>query len=54
VSHAKHALVHGSRASLDQGLVLEAEAWLANLSSPNRVEGLSAFIEKREPRFTDN
>ena len=52
VSQSKRALVQGSRASLDQGLVIEAEAWLANLSSPNRVEGLSAFLEKREPRFT--
>ena len=52
VSQSKRALVHGSRASLDQGLVIEAEAWLANLSSPNRIEGLSAFLEKREPRFT--
>jgi enoyl-CoA hydratase len=51
VSQSKRALVQGSRASLDQGLVLEAEAWLANLSSPNRVEGLSAFLEKRDPRF---
>lgn len=52
VSQSKRALVHGSRTSLDQGLVIEAEAWLANLSSPNRVEGLTAFLEKRDPRFT--
>ena len=51
VSHAKRALVHGSRVSLDQGLVIEAETWAANLASPNRVEGLTAFLEKREPRF---
>ena len=54
VSQSKRALVHGARVSLDQGLVIEAEAWLANLSSPNRVEGLSAFLEKREPRFTND
>jgi len=51
VSHAKRALVQGARVSLDQGLVIEAETWLANLSSPNRFEGLSAFLEKRPPRF---
>jgi enoyl-CoA hydratase/carnithine racemase len=51
VSQSKCALVHGAKASLDQGMVIEAEAWLANLSSPNRIEGLSAFLEKREPRF---
>lgn len=52
VAQAKRALVHGARVSLDQGLVIEAEAWLANLASPNRVEGLSAFLEKRSPNFT--
>jgi enoyl-CoA hydratase len=51
VSHAKRAVVQGSRVSLDQGLVIEAETWAANMASPNRVEGLSAFLEKREPRF---
>jgi enoyl-CoA hydratase/carnithine racemase len=51
VQHAKRALVQGARASLDQGLAIEAETWLANLASPNRVEGLSAFLEKRPPRF---
>jgi enoyl-CoA hydratase len=52
VSQSKRALVQGSSASFEQGLVIEAEAWLVNLSSPNRVEGLSAFLEKRDPRFT--
>jgi enoyl-CoA hydratase len=51
VSHSKRALVQGARVSLDQGLVIEAETWLANLASPNRVEGLTAFLEKRPPNF---
>lgn len=51
VMRAKRAITEGSRVSLDQGLVVEAEAWLANLASPDRVEGLSAFLEKRKPRF---
>lgn len=51
VQHAKRALVQGARVSLDQGLVIEAETWLANLASPNRAEGLSAFLEKRPPRY---
>jgi enoyl-CoA hydratase len=53
VSYAKRALIHGPRVSLDQGLVIEAETWLANLASPNRVEGLTAFLEKRSPNFVD-
>jgi enoyl-CoA hydratase len=52
VRESKVALTQGAKVSLDQGLVIEAEAWLANLSSPNRVEGLTAFLEKREPRFS--
>lgn len=52
VERSKQAITQGSRVSLDQGLVIEAEAWLANLASPNRREGLSAFLEKRKPEFT--
>lgn len=37
--------------SLDQGLVLEAEAWLVNFCSSDRVEGLSAFIDRRPARY---
>ena len=51
IQRAKVAITQGSRVSLDQGLAIEAEAWLANLASPNRVEGLSAFLEKRKPEF---
>jgi enoyl-CoA hydratase/carnithine racemase len=54
VRHAKRALVQGARVSLDQGLVIEAETWLANLASPNRVEGLSAFLEKRPPKYASD
>jgi enoyl-CoA hydratase/carnithine racemase len=51
IQHAKRALVQGARTSLDQGLVIEAESWLANLASPDRVEGLAAFLEKRPPNY---
>lgn len=51
IERVKVAITQGLRVSLDQGLAIEAEAWLANLSSPNRVEGLSAFLEKRKPDF---
>lgn len=52
VQRSKQAITQGTRVSLDQGLVIEAEAWLANLASPNRREGLSAFLEKRKPDFS--
>lgn len=52
VKRAKRAITEGSRVSLDQGLVIEAEAWLANLASPDRIEGLTAFLEKRPARFS--
>jgi enoyl-CoA hydratase len=51
VKQAKRAIAQGSRVSLDQGLVIEAESWLVNLASEDRVEGLTAFLEKRPPRF---
>jgi enoyl-CoA hydratase len=51
VSHSKRALNDGGTLTLDAGLAVEADAWLQNLESINRVEGLSAFLEKREPRF---
>ena len=31
----------------------KAWAWLANLASPNRREGLSAFLEKRKPAWRE-
>ncbi len=52
VRRAKRAITEGARVPLDQGLVIEAEAWVANLASPDRVEGLSAFLEKRKPHFS--
>lgn len=51
VMRAKRVIVEGTRVSLDQGLVMEAEAWIATVVSPQRAEGMSAFLEKRAPRF---
>jgi enoyl-CoA hydratase/carnithine racemase len=51
VMQAKKAINQGSEISLDQGLVLEAEAWLVNFSTEDRVEGLTAFLEKRKPQY---
>ncbi|WP_126426312.1 enoyl-CoA hydratase/isomerase family protein [Brevibacillus marinus] len=52
VMQAKKAINQGSEISLDQALVLEAEAWLVNFSTADRVEGLRAFLEKRKPQYS--
>ena len=47
------ALLGGSlNASLEAQLQREAEAFAQSASEPDFLEGLGAFIEKREPRFT--
>jgi enoyl-CoA hydratase/carnithine racemase len=51
IMQAKKAINHGSEISLSQGLALEAEAWLVNFSTEDRVEGLSSFLEKRIPNY---
>lgn len=51
IHQAKKAIDEGAELSLDQGLVVEAEAWLVNFCSADRVEGLRAFVEKRRPVY---
>jgi enoyl-CoA hydratase len=51
VRQAKKAIDEGADLGLDQGLTVEAEAWMVNFCSPDRVEGLRAFIEKRRPAW---
>jgi enoyl-CoA hydratase len=51
IQQAKKALNEGLEVSLDQGLAIEAEAWLVNFSTSDRVEGLTAFVEKRKPEW---
>lgn len=49
VRAAKRALLEGADLVLDAALAREAEAWLLNFASRNRVEGLMAFVERRSP-----
>lgn len=51
VMQAKKAINQGYETSLDQALALEAEAWLVNFTTEDRVEGLSSFLEKRSPNY---
>lgn len=52
VRHAKHALRSGIGASLPDGLEIEDAAWRAAAVSADRREGISAFTEKRAPRWS--
>nr|BBH91895.1 short-chain-enoyl-CoA hydratase [Thermogemmatispora argillosa] len=52
VQQAKRAINQGLQTSLDQGLVIEAEAWLVLFATHDRQEGTRAFVEKRAPHFT--
>ena len=53
VRQTKMAIATGLDMPLPAALRLEIEGWMANLAGPDRVEGLSAFLEKRKPRWHD-
>lgn len=48
---AKEAIYSGMDLTLDQGLRLELDLYLLLFSTGDRTEGISAFREKRAPRF---
>jgi enoyl-CoA hydratase len=52
VRQTKVAIRDGADQSLAGGLRLEIESWMVNFAHPDRVEGLTAFLEKRPPRWT--
>jgi enoyl-CoA hydratase/carnithine racemase len=49
---AKRAIDGGFGLPLAEGLALEDGAWRAAVASEDRAEGVAAFSEKREPRWT--
>ena len=51
VSAARQVLRRALNAPLDEVLELEVQAQLAAFDSPNFREGITAFLEKRAPRF---
>ena len=54
VAQALKALTLGPEQSrLDEGMKLESEMFAHCCESPDLKEGVSAFLEKRQPKFTD-
>ena len=51
VRAAKRALRDGFDTSVSEGLILEDEGWHETAFSPDRAEGVRAFVEKRKPHF---
>jgi methylglutaconyl-CoA hydratase len=48
---AKYAIDSGYDKNLDAGLALESRAYMRLVNTKDRLEGLSAFAEKRKPVF---
>lgn len=51
LEQAKLAIVYGLEQPLEYGLRIEIESWLVNFATEDRVEGLTAFLEKRQPQW---
>jgi enoyl-CoA hydratase/carnithine racemase len=51
---AKHALRAGFGLDLEAGLAVEDAAWRTVAFSPDRLEGVRAFREKRPPRWPES
>lgn len=51
---AKSAVNRGLQVGLESGLAYEREMYSLALSTEDKAEGVSAFIEKREPNFKGN
>lgn len=49
---AKKAIIHGMQVDLHTGLRLEEAYYAQVIPSKDRLEGLQAFAEKRQPQFT--
>jgi enoyl-CoA hydratase/carnithine racemase len=52
VRQAKKAIHCGLNADLRTGLAFEIESYNRTVVTQDRLEGITAFVEKRKPRFT--
>lgn len=48
---AKRAVLVADQTPLDEGLAEERSLYEQSMATEDRVEGMSAFLEKREPKF---
>ncbi|QAT61074.1 crotonase [Acidilutibacter cellobiosedens] len=53
VRMAKYAVNNGMNMDLASGIAYEAEAYTTSFGSEDRIEGMSAFLEKRKADFKD-
>jgi enoyl-CoA hydratase/carnithine racemase len=52
LAQAKYAVNKGSEVSLPMGLAIESNAYAVTIPTRDRIEGLTAFREKRKPVYT--
>jgi len=53
VRHAMEVVIEGLKGDLHRGLDLEAEYFSRLCETADRMEGMAAFLEKRDPKFQD-
>jgi enoyl-CoA hydratase/carnithine racemase len=53
VNYAMEVVIEGLKGDLHRGLDLEAEYFARLCETEDRLEGMSAFLEKRDPKFQD-
>ena len=51
VREAKRAIDRGVEVPMEQGIEIEDAGWRRAVASDDRLEGIAAFVEKREPRW---
>jgi len=51
LEYAKEAILTGSDLTLEQGLRLESDLYFLLQTTEDRTEGITAFLEKRSPKF---
>ncbi len=52
LAQAKYAINKGAEVSLPVGLAIESNAYAVTIPTKDRIEGLTAFREKRKPVYT--